>query len=382
MRRFLPALLVLALGWAGSAQAQQTDSTRADSAQTDSAQTDSAQVSPQIVRGGAPSAPVSVRQVRRRIQRIGGGGAVRQVIYPLIVVPTVNVTGVQQPGAAAPRAPLSGAAPAPRRSPYVPRADRGTDPYYYDRLRNRFGDEDPGTRVRIRRNPDGTVDTLATDSLAATDSLQALPPPPEMPPPSQEPRVTVRRVERALLETGLFRAIGVNFEFNEENLLPESRTTLEIVGSVLERYPDLRVEVAGHTDNVGSDAYNQQLSEERALTIEQYITSNYNVAPERIERRGYGESQPLASNSTATGRALNRRVEFRVLNPEAAVQYQETVEETQEAPAPTPSPEEQQRMQQQRQQQQQRSEEELRETIREEMRRALDEAEQDTTSGS
>ena len=138
-------------------------------------------------------------------------------------------------------------------------------------------------------------------------------------PPAQpgEDVVTVREIERALLDTGLFRTSRVNFEFGEATLLPVSRDVLETVGGVLLRYPDLRVQVAGHTDDVSSDAFNLRLSRDRADSVRDFLVA-YGLDADRLETVGFGEGRPIASNDTETGRALNRRVEFTVLNPDAA----------------------------------------------------------------
>lgn len=144
-------------------------------------------------------------------------------------------------------------------------------------------------------------------------------------PPAQpgEDVVTVQEVERALLDTGLFRTSRVNFEFGEATLIPVSREILTTVGDVLLRYPDLRIQVGGHTDSVSSAAYNLQLSQRRADSVVDFLVG-YGIDADRLEGVGFGEGQPIASNATETGRALNRRVAFTVLNPEAA----ETVRES------------------------------------------------------
>jgi OmpA-OmpF porin, OOP family len=75
---------------------------------------------------------------------------------------------------------------------------------------------------------------------------------------------------------------------------------------------DLKVEIAGHTDSKGSNAYNQRLSDDRAGSVKTYLISQ-GVSPAQLVSRGYGEEQPVATNDTDAGRAQNRRVEFRVL---------------------------------------------------------------------
>ncbi len=133
---------------------------------------------------------------------------------------------------------------------------------------------------------------------------------------------TVEEVERAILETGLFRTTTVNFEFDRSVLLPSAQRTLDVVGEVLTRYPDLFIAIAGYTDDIGSEAYNLQLSQRRAEAVREYLLRAFpTLGPARIEAHGYGESQPIVPNTNPTTRTLNRRVEFIVLNPEAAEGY-------------------------------------------------------------
>jgi OOP family OmpA-OmpF porin len=108
------------------------------------------------------------------------------------------------------------------------------------------------------------------------------------------------------------RLPGVVFETNKAELLPESLPVLEGAIATLKRYPDLKIEVAGHTDSRGSDAYNLDLSARRAATVLKYLQDG-GVA-NALTSRGYGERQPIASNTTDDGRQQNRRVVLRVLN--------------------------------------------------------------------
>lgn len=104
----------------------------------------------------------------------------------------------------------------------------------------------------------------------------------------------------------------VTFAFGSSNLSPEFRGTLDKIGSTLTEYEKTYVDVLGHTDSVGSDAFNQTLSEQRAQTVADYL-SGRGVQRARLATRGYGESQPRASNTTEEGRAQNRRVEIRLV---------------------------------------------------------------------
>jgi outer membrane protein OmpA-like peptidoglycan-associated protein len=106
---------------------------------------------------------------------------------------------------------------------------------------------------------------------------------------------------------------GVNFENDKDVLLKPSIAILDEAVAVLKRYPGLKVEIAGHTDNVGADAHNMSLSERRAKAVMDYFVG-HGVAADRLSAKGYGESQPIADNGKATGRAQNRRVELRALN--------------------------------------------------------------------
>ncbi len=105
---------------------------------------------------------------------------------------------------------------------------------------------------------------------------------------------------------------GVNFETNSDRLLPGADGVLSDAAATLQKYPDLVVEVAGHTDSVGSADYNQGLSERRAYTVRDYLI-NAGADENNLSARGYGEAEPVASNETAEGRADNRRVELRII---------------------------------------------------------------------
>lgn len=102
---------------------------------------------------------------------------------------------------------------------------------------------------------------------------------------------------------------GVNFETNKAELRPESRAILDRVAESLKGYPELMVEVQGHTDSRGSADLNRKLSQARAETVRDYLIAN-GVAASRLTARGYGPGMPAADNTTDAGRAKNRRVEL------------------------------------------------------------------------
>jgi outer membrane protein OmpA-like peptidoglycan-associated protein len=106
---------------------------------------------------------------------------------------------------------------------------------------------------------------------------------------------------------------GVNFATGKTELTDSSKLVLENVAEQLKANPEVRVEVQGHTDNVGGKALNQRLSEARAKTVEQFLEAN-GVSPSQVTAKGYGMSKPIASNKAAEGRAKNRRVELNRIN--------------------------------------------------------------------
>lgn len=121
-------------------------------------------------------------------------------------------------------------------------------------------------------------------------------------------------VERQLVEEGRIILHDVKFDFDRASLRPESLPILDEVGRALERHPELRIEIQGHTDWIGSDQYNLQLSQRRAQAVLDYMLRNFpGLEPGQYTTRGYGESRPIATNETDAGRQENRRVEFVVL---------------------------------------------------------------------
>lgn len=103
---------------------------------------------------------------------------------------------------------------------------------------------------------------------------------------------------------------GVNFEFDSDRLTPESTAILDQAVSVLKQRPNAAVEVQGHTDARGTDAYNLKLSERRARAVQDYLVRG-GVQAGVLSARGYGEAEPVASNDTEEGRAQNRRVDLK-----------------------------------------------------------------------
>lgn len=105
---------------------------------------------------------------------------------------------------------------------------------------------------------------------------------------------------------------GVTFEFDSDRITPDARVILDGVADTMVAEPGIIVEIGGHTDSLGSAAYNKRLSERRANSVRDYLLRR-GVAARQLEARGYGEEQPIADNDTEDGRELNRRVELRIL---------------------------------------------------------------------
>ncbi|MBS1942416.1 MAG: OmpA family protein [Bacteroidetes bacterium] len=158
--------------------------------------------------------------------------------------------------------------------------------------------------VNVRVAPPGTALT--------PKPKESIPPPPkvvvadhastkEVPLPKVEPPQVGKRI----------RLDNIGFEFGKATLTPESKTELDELADMLIDYPNMHIEVEGHTDDVGSDASNMALSEARANAVVEFLLGR-KVEKERIAARGYGETRPLQPNNSEANRALNRRVEFRV----------------------------------------------------------------------
>ncbi len=123
--------------------------------------------------------------------------------------------------------------------------------------------------------------------------------------------------ETELMDTGKIRLQNVNFETGKAELKPESFPTLDAVGTVLSQWPQLKIEIAGHTDDVGGAAVNRRLSQARAASVLSYLNAKYPaIDGTRFTVKGYGKDRPLVPNTSDETRAMNRRVEFTVLNKE------------------------------------------------------------------
>jgi outer membrane protein OmpA-like peptidoglycan-associated protein len=106
--------------------------------------------------------------------------------------------------------------------------------------------------------------------------------------------------------------LDVKFDFDKSVVKEGSFDDIKNVADFMAQYPQTTTVVEGHTDSIGTDAYNQGLSERRANAVRDVLVDQYGVAAERVNAVGYGETRPVADNSTPEGRAINRRVEAEV----------------------------------------------------------------------
>jgi OOP family OmpA-OmpF porin len=168
----------------------------------------------------------------------------------------------------------------------------------------------------------GMTVALGPEPIKAVEPAPMAPPPPPPPPqpkcPNVPPGTTVDADGCPVPVTIDLR--GVNFDFDKSKLRPDAVEILGQAVEVLKKYPQMRVEVAGHTDSIGSDAYNQKLSQRRAKAVYEYLTSNGVDASRLVGPNGYGKTRPIAPNTNPDGsdnpqgRAQNRRTELNVQN--------------------------------------------------------------------
>lgn len=133
---------------------------------------------------------------------------------------------------------------------------------------------------------------------------QAAPPPPPPPAPAPEPAPSGPDPCQERVAFG-----GVNFDFNKATIRSEAQGVLDQWAGRLAQCEDVALQIEGHTDSVGPEAYNQTLSERRANSVRDYMVGR-GITAGRLNAVGRGETRPVASNSTADGRAQNRRVEI------------------------------------------------------------------------
>jgi len=118
------------------------------------------------------------------------------------------------------------------------------------------------------------------------------------------------KIERDLAKHGRAVVYGIYFDFASDRIKPESQPVLAEIASVLRKNPTWSLSVEGHTDSIGGDAANLDLSKRRAAAVRQALAAQHKIDAKRLDTSGYGASRPKDNNATLEGRARNRRVEL------------------------------------------------------------------------
>lgn len=176
---------------------------------------------------------------------------------------------------------------------------------------------DSTSPLGLAGTPDDTPDSSSLQAALGFAGSAADPPLPSSSTTTPLPVPTPAVVRERILDDGLFRTNLVLFETSSDRLLEHSQEVLKVVGDVLRDFPEASVLIEGHADRRGTEEFNLALSQRRAETVRTFLLDCCQLDPARLEARGFGESVPLAPGDSPTALALNRRVEFRILNPEA-----------------------------------------------------------------
>ena len=137
----------------------------------------------------------------------------------------------------------------------------------------------------------------------------------------EEERLKRGDLEASFLRTGMMNLDAVYFDMGKATITANSRPYLNLIGAILAKYPKLRFEVGGHTDNKGLPKTNMRLSQSRAQAVQKFLVQIHPDLADRIVAKGYGDTKPKATNKTPEGREMNRRVEIVVTNLDALKEY-------------------------------------------------------------
>jgi len=166
-------------------------------------------------------------------------------------------------------------------------------------------------RSQVARMNDSLARRSQQDSLALAEARRQI----------EEERLKRGDLEATFLKTGMMNLDAVYFDMGKATITANSKPYLNLIGSILVKYPKLKFEIGGHTDNRGQPKANQKLSQSRAQAVlSQLTTINPDLAT-HIAAKGYGDTKPKATNKTPEGREMNRRVEITVTNIEALKEY-------------------------------------------------------------
>ncbi len=159
----------------------------------------------------------------------------------------------------------------------------------------------------------------ALEALKLTPCEKPAPPPPPPPPPPPAPKPAPPAPPPpapappppAPKPAPVFESIP--FNENKSNISPEAAKVVDEDGRILKENPNIRVEIGGHTDSMGSDKAAMAISLKRAESVKKYLMDKFNISSDRLVVKAYGKTKPIADNKTKEGRAKNRRVEIRIL---------------------------------------------------------------------
>ena len=122
----------------------------------------------------------------------------------------------------------------------------------------------------------------------------------------------VKKIEEKLLKEEKFVVESIHFAFDQDQIEPNFENTLDSLAEVLRLHPEWKIRIEGHTDSLGTEAYNKDLSQRRANAVKAYLLKTGVNSPQLVDAVGLGLSEPVADNSTPEGRYKNRRVEFKL----------------------------------------------------------------------
>lgn len=117
-------------------------------------------------------------------------------------------------------------------------------------------------------------------------------------------------IEQTLANKKPVEIYGIYFDFNSSTIKPESQAVLQQISGIMQKNPTWKLSIAGHTDNIGDNSFNQGLSERRAAAVKDALVTQYKIGADRLTTSGFGASRPIETNATMEGRARNRRVEL------------------------------------------------------------------------
>ena len=166
-------------------------------------------------------------------------------------------------------------------------------------------------RSQVARMNDSLTRRSSQDSAALAEARRLI----------EEERLKRGDLEASFLKTGMMNLDAVYFEMGKSIITANSKPYLNLIGSILVKYPRLKFEIGGHTDNRGLPKANQKLSQTRAEAVLKHLVGANPDLQSHISAKGYGSSKPKATNKTPAGRELNRRVEITVTNLEALKEY-------------------------------------------------------------